>query len=282
MIASRHLASGALSVVEYRCDAAPVDRPYTEAHASDSLSYVRKGSFGYRCCGCTHELVTGSVLVARAGVEYVCTHEHHDGGDECLSFKLEPALIDELGARTALARACVLPPLPELIVLAEFAQAGADGRDDIALDEAGLRFVQRFVEIAGDRPSRDVTLRAADRRRAVEAALWIAAHSDEPIELADAARAAGLSAFHFLRLFTKALGVTPHQYLLRSRLRRAAQLLTDEADRPITEIALDVGFNDLSNFVRTFRRAAGVSPRRFRASARGERKIFQDRLGTAA
>jgi AraC-like DNA-binding protein len=95
------------------------------------------------------------------------------------------------------------------------------------------------------------------------------------------ARTSGLSAFHFLRLFTKVLGVTPHQYLLRSRLRRAAQLLADES-LPITGIALDVGFNDLSNFVRTFRRAAGVSPRGFRAAARGERKFFQERLVAAS
>ena len=44
------------------------------------------------------------------------------------------------------------------------------------------------------------------------------------------------------------------------------------------DVALDVGFGDLSNFVRTFQRAAGVSPRRFRQAARGDRKILQDRL----
>ncbi|XXT60555.1 helix-turn-helix domain-containing protein [Sorangium sp. So ce590] len=65
--------------------------------------------------------------------------------------------------------------------------------------------------------------------------------------------------------------------LVRARLRRAARLLADGA-RSITDIALDVGFGDLSNFVRTFHRAAGVSPRGFRRAARGDRKIFQDRL----
>ena len=73
------------------------------------------------------------------------------------------------------------------------------------------------------------------------------------------------------------LGVTPHQYLVRSRLRRAARLLADDA-RSITDVALEVGFGDLSNFVRTFHRAAGVSPRRFRQAAKGERKILQDRI----
>ena len=73
------------------------------------------------------------------------------------------------------------------------------------------------------------------------------------------------------------LDVTPHQYLVRSRLRHAARLLADD-EGAITDIAYDVGFGDLSNFVRTFHRAAGVSPRKFREASRGDRKILQERL----
>jgi len=119
---------------------------------------------------------------------------------------------------------------------------------------------------------------ARDRRRAVESALWMDAHSHEPLDLEDAAREAGISAYHFLRLFARVLGVTPHQYLVRSRLRHAARLLAED-DRSITDIAFDVGFGDLSNFVRTFHRAAGVSPRRFRRTAtKGDRALFDKRL----
>jgi AraC-like DNA-binding protein len=99
----------------------------------------------------------------------------------------------------------------------------------------------------------------------------------ESVDLERAAREVGLSPFHFLRLFSKVLGVTPHQYLVRSRLRRAASLLCDE-ERSVTDVAHDVGFGDLSNFVRTFHRAAGVSPCGFRRAAKGDRKILQDRL----
>jgi AraC-like DNA-binding protein len=115
----------------------------------------------------------------------------------------------------------------------------------------------------------------------VEAALWMDANAHEPIDLESAAQEAGLSPFHFLRLFRDVLGVTPHQYLVRCRLRRAARLLADDGGS-VTDIAFDVGFTDLSNFVRTFHRAAGVSPRGFRQAARGKRKILQDRLGPPA
>jgi AraC-like DNA-binding protein len=91
---------------------------------------------------------------------------------------------------------------------------------------------------------------------------------------------AGISSYHFLRLFSRVLDVSPHQYLVRSRLRRAASLLIDES-LTITDVALESGFNDISNFVRTFHRAAGMSPGAFRRAARDGRKILQDRLTNA-
>ena len=64
---------------------------------------------------------------------------------------------------------------------------------------------------------------------------------------------------------------------VKSVLIGGGGLLADPA-RSITDVAFDVGFADLSNFVRTFRRAAGVSPRAFRKCAKGERKILQERI----
>ena len=110
----------------------------------------------------------------------------------------------------------------------------------------------------------------------METALWIDANSQRDINLDAAASQTGISPFHFLRLFANVLGVTPHQYLVRSRLRHAARLLADE-DGSVTDIAYDVGFGDLSNFVRTFHRAAGISPLRFRQASLGKRKIFGNR-----
>ncbi|HEV7490381.1 MAG TPA: AraC family transcriptional regulator, partial [Rhodanobacteraceae bacterium] len=228
----------------------------------------------------------GSVLVGHAGDEFVCTHDHHDCGDECLSFHFKPATIDTLvrGSRAEVAklwRIGGVPPLPELMVIGELAQSIANGQSDIGLDEAGLLFAHRFVQTVSCRSPDRRSVHARDRRRAVEAALRIDDRSNEPLDLDGAANDAGLSAFHFLRLFSGVLGVTPHQYLVRSRLRRAARLLADDT-RSISDVAFDVGFGDLSNFVRTFHRAAGVSPRRFRQAARGDRKIFQDRLAAGA
>lgn len=279
------LARGdALNVYDYRCDVGLGAKPFVERHGHASISFVRKGSFGYRTRGRHYELVAGSVLVGCPGDEYVCSHDHVCG-DECLSFQLARETVDLLGDHAAIWKIGALPPLPELMVTAERAQSAARRGDALALQEAGLLMASRFVGLAGragkvataasDRkPAIDP---ARDRRRAVEAALWLEAHAAEALDLDTIASRWGLSPFHFLRLFARVLGVTPHQYLVRCRLREAARLLDDPA-RSVTDIAYDVGFADLSNFVRSFRRAAGVSPGVFRRAAKAERKILQERI----
>ena len=265
-----------ISVSDFRCTAVPGEKPFVEQYRCHSVSYVRKGSFGCHSRGRFFELVAGSILVGHPGDEYTCTHDHVCG-DECLSFLLAPELVEAIGDRAEVWRIGSAPPLPELMVVGELAQAAADGRSDIGLDEVGQLFASRFVEVVSGRPRGPAVTKARDRRRAVETALWIDAHSHQQIDLEDAAAEVDISPFHFLRLFSSVLGVTPHQYLVRSRLRHAARLLADD-DISITDVAYDVGFGDLSNFVRTFHRAAGVSPLRFRQASRGMRKIFQDRL----
>ena len=265
-----------ISVSDFRCSAGPGARPFAEQYACHSISYVRKGSFGCHFRGRFHELVAGSILVGHPGDDYTCTHDHVCG-DECLSFFLDPELVEAIGDRTDVWRIGSVPPLSELMVLGELAQTAADGNSDIGLDEVGHLLAGRFVEVVAGRAPKPMTAAMRDRRRAVETALWIDAHSHRQIDLEDAAAQAGISPFHFLRLFSDVLGVTPHQYLVRSRLRHAARRLADD-DSPITDIAYDVGFGDLSNFVRTFHRAAGASPLRFRQASRGDRKIFQERL----
>jgi AraC-like DNA-binding protein len=277
MAATILLQHGAITVSDYRCSAGPDDEPFVERHSRHSISYVRKGSFGLRTLSRSFELVAGSLMVGHPGDEYLCTHDHHVCGDECLSFFLAPELVETIGDQAEAWHCGCVPPLPELMVLGELAQAAATGGSDIGLDEVGTAFAARFVEAVSGRAQTPTRALARDRRRAVETALWIDAHSHRPVNLERAADQAGLSPFHFLRLFSNVLGVTPHQYLVRSRLRHAARLLADDG-RPITDVAFDVGFGDLSNFVRTFHRAAGVSPRAFRQASRGDRKIFQERL----
>jgi AraC family transcriptional regulator len=283
MVTATTLHSGPISAVDFRCTAGPGDPAYPERHEAFSISYVRHGTFGYQVRGRQFEMVAGALLIGFPGDEFICTHDHACG-DECLSFRLVPEVADIVSSDDKVWRRGAMPPLAEIMVLGELAQAAASGTSGIGLDEAGMLLAMRLAALVGGRSQPLRRASARDRRRAVETALWLDANAHEPVDLERAARRAGLSPYHFLRLFGAVVGVTPHQYLLRARLRRAARALAED-DRPVSDIALDVGFGDLSNFVRTFHRAAGVSPRGFRQAARAggpeDRKILQDRLARA-
>jgi len=276
MSARTLLQSDFVTVIDYRCDAGPHSASFVEVHDAFSVSYVRQGSFGCHTRGEFHELVAGATMTGRPGEEFRCTHEHVCG-DECLSFHFSNRFVESLGIRGEQWQAGCLPPLAELMVLGELGAAITANDSEVGLDELAVLFAERHIDLVAGKQRKRAAMSASDRRRAVRAALWIDANSREEINLDLTAREAGLSPFHFLRVFSNALGVTPHQYLVRSRLRHAARLLA-EGDDSITDIAGSVGFNDLSNFVRTFHRVAGVSPRHFRRIPGGDRKIFQDRL----
>jgi len=274
-MAVKILSDGDLRVLDYKCEATTVDAPFPEVHQRYSLSYVRKGSFGCKTLGRRFELLAGGLLLGCPDDEFVCTHDHHDCGDECLSFQLSDGLLESLGGQRKKWRIGALPPIAEIAVIAELAQSAAWGKTDVGVDEAGLLLVARFQSLQSDSYDTQEKVTPHSRRLIVNVADWIEAHSDRPIDLAQSARQAGQSPYHFLRVFKSTLGVTPHQHLIRCRLRHAARRLLED-DAPITKVALNVGFEDISNFVRSFHRAAGVSPRAYRHLAASDRKFFQE------
>lgn len=273
MAIATEIHRGLLSIHRYICDRGPDDATFAEVYPQHSLSIIMSGSFSCRCRGHLFDFVPGSVMIGHPGDEYVCSHEHHARGDQCVSFALPDELADEVGP---IWRTGGLAPFPQTMLFAELVRHAACGESQLGCDEAGLMFAGRVGElIVGQARGREVSAR--DRRRAVEAANRIEASFADDIDLAILSKESGLSPFHFLRLFSAVIGVTPHQYMIRLRLREAAAMLAGDT-RPVTDVALDSGFNDLSNFIRTFHRAAGLSPRRFRRLAKGDRKIVQERL----
>jgi AraC-like DNA-binding protein/ligand-binding sensor protein len=93
---------------------------------------------------------------------------------------------------------------------------------------------------------------------------YIDKHKTEELSLADVAKAAGASVFHFCKVFHKATGLTFTDYVARVRLEDARNRLLNPNQR-ISEIAYDVGFQSLTQFNRTFKRVFGQSPTEFRA-----------------
>ena len=89
----------------------------------------------------------------------------------------------------------------------------------------------------------------------------------QPLDIPTLARVACVSEAHFIRTFGATFGETPHRYLQRRRVERAMFLLR-QTDRDVTEICLDVGFNGLGTFSRSFRDIVGESPTAYRRRGR--------------
>jgi AraC-like DNA-binding protein len=87
----------------------------------------------------------------------------------------------------------------------------------------------------------------------------------EPLDVAELARAAGLSQAHFSREFRRAFGESPHGYLLTRRLERAAALLRT-TDRSVADICFSVGLQSVGSFTTSFTRTYGMSPTAYRAA----------------
>jgi AraC-like DNA-binding protein/ligand-binding sensor protein len=101
---------------------------------------------------------------------------------------------------------------------------------------------------------------------------YIDKHKTEEMSLAEVAKAAGASVFHFCKIFHKSTGLTFTDYVARVRLEDARNRLLNSNLR-VSEIAYDVGFQSLTQFNRTFKRVFGQSPTEFRARVSSGRRV---------
>lgn len=89
-------------------------------------------------------------------------------------------------------------------------------------------------------------------------------HLADPLDLDALARIASISKFHLVRVFDEVTGTTPHHFLACLRIQRAKELLLN-THAAITDVCLEVGYNSLGTFSKTFNELVGVSPQEFRA-----------------
>src|ERR687898_3004183 len=88
-----------------------------------------------------------------------------------------------------------------------------------------------------------------------------------PVSLPDVAARANLSPYHFLRVYKRAYGETPHEFLTRLRIQRAKTLLA-KGSHNVTEACFEVGFSSLGSFSTLFAYRVGLPPSEYRRHAR--------------
>src|SRR5262249_26164570 len=142
--------------------------------------------------------------------------------------------------------------------------AGAD--DEFLWHELSVRLAARVLEVANGPLSDHANVPPSSLARVTRALRMIDADPVGHVSLEKLAARAGLSPYHFLRTFEQVTGITPHQYVRRMRLRKAAARLKNERTR-VLDVAMDCGFGDVSAFNRAFHSEFGTNPRAFRRLA---------------
>ena len=244
------------------CTSGPQDRPFEERHTGISIAAVTEGTFQYRTRQGSALLVPGAFLLGTPGACFECGHEYA-AGDRCIAFHMTPAFLDSAGVQLRTFDLPSLPPLPQLTPILAAAEAARDDGDTVAFEELALRLAGAVA--AQMTPQRPHVRRASarDEKRIGSAVRRIETQAHRVLSLAALAREAAMSRYHFLLTFAQVTGMTPHQFVLRTRLNRAAVRLRRSNDA-ISTIAFGAGFNDLSTFNRRFRRLMGSNPGDFR------------------
>lgn len=265
---ARVLARGrGWSVADVVCTCRRDDRPFEEQHEQFVVAIVVAGSFEHRTTTGRALMTPGSFMLGSAGHAFECMHRYGEG-DRCIAFWFAPEYVETLLSGSGGANVPMSLTAPRLAAgrqtsdLTARAVAGAlspkgAAWDELASDIAGRTWGAAAGAALTRRPAGTVEARVARSVRFIE-------HNPSAALTLDllAARA-GVSPFHFLRGFETVTGSTPHQYIRRTRLRRAAERLLCGQQRVI-DVALDCGFNDLSHFTRSFGSEFGCSPRAFR------------------
>jgi len=125
-------------------------------------------------------------------------------------------------------------------------------------------YVRRIAEpVVASAPTVDRRLPRETLRQVV---LFVNDHLDSKLRWDEIAAEVGMDRYVFGRRFKLSTGMTPHDYVVRCRLRRAIKLLS-RTDRSIVDVALDVGCACQSHFTTMFRKCTGTTPGAFRSSA---------------
>ena len=260
----RRIARGeGWSVSDVICTSGPNDRPFEEQHDGASIAVVVAGTFQYRSPLGSSVLTPGSLLLGHPGQCFECGHEHA-AGDRCIAFRYAPHFFDEIAAGRRL-RASHVAPVPDLSRLFVRAAAGGALGSRIAWDELAVELAEAALRITSSKNA-SVLPEPAALRRVTETVRRIEAEPGASWTLTRLAAEARQSPYHYLRVFRQVAGVTPHQFVLRARLRSAALQLV-ASDAKVIDVALDAGFGDVSNFNASFRREFGAAPRLFRSRA---------------
>lgn len=266
----RFWRSSALPFAESRSanDSAACYAPHS--HATLSIGAVDGGHSVFRREGSQQRLNRGDVVLIPAGEVHSCNPKE-DGRWSYQMLYLDPAWVDSVVGEMGALDAVVLNRLPE-DVSPQRIHARLSCLNEklfgVAEDENKAEALVLFVgDLFGAGNARRFAAEAKpDVARLTRVKEMISARCTELLTLADLAREAQMSCYHFVRLFRRQVGMTPHAWQLDQRIVQARRLL--DQDLPLADIALQLGFADQSHFQRAFKQRVAATPGEYQNALR--------------
>lgn len=221
-----------------------------------AVAFVHSGMFSVTHHGVRRTLRRGSVLLSRPGERFRCMHHEDCPTDTCVSISFSPAAasaVESIWAETPWpARETATPRL-----------AYIDRRMQSAVRHTDHFNIERWALAVASALEDDIATargRYAARPTDVDAiAATCEAIERDPTaqrSIAERAQSVGLSSTKLTHAFRRYLGESPHQYVIRCRLARAAELRSEGWN--VSESCYRAGFENLSHFSRSFQRAFGL------------------------
>jgi AraC family transcriptional regulator len=251
------------SIAEYPCNAGPHDHSFEETHKQFTIAAVVEGSFNYRTETGKALLYPGAIMLGNFGKCFECSHDH-SVGDRCIAFHFAPEFFAEIAATTAGCSQYTfpVPMLPALALLTPLLvrfETLAAGACPLEIEETVARVGEAMLATLSGHTKVRMRVSARDERRVAQVLRYIEDQAAEPLNLDGLAKIAAMSKYHFLRTFQRIVGVSPYQFLLMVRMRRAAVRLVISSET-VSMIAFEAGFGDLSSFNKRFRALFGITP----------------------
>lgn len=230
------------------------------------VSFVEQGRFDVVAGRARQTLDRRSVFVTPPGFAFRCIHHQELPDDVCVSVDFATAFAGEVVRASPAARPERAPVVPLTNRLAflrlQLLAVAACPSDAVAAETLAGELLAAALEPGGGSRLFRAEQLAWYTRRVRAAREHMDAGAALPLTLADLAREAGMSPWHFARVFRELAGTPPHRYLRGVRLRQAAGLLAEGAT--VTHACHASGFQNLGHFSRSFQRAFGVPPSRYR------------------
>ena len=263
-------------ILDFKCRCTDCRTSKPEYSKAFCISFVRKGNFLFNVFRRSLDSYNGCVLVTKPGYERTVTHVHTIP-DECTIFEFKNSFYREIVEQYGQLKfftdndihSTLLRTDPELELLHFEATRSIVNRvDKLKMDSLVIDLIEKIIPgITDYKPNHHINeqLKRNHLVTIEKAKEYITQNFTHDISLLEIARYSYVSSFHFSRIFKKFTSYSPHQFLLRLRLKNAEMYLRN-TDLPVSDIGFTSGFNSIEHFNAAFRKSYGCSPSVFRGA----------------